>query len=98
MQYLCEIYNSVIGGKTPAAPSGRFENCGFSAAKLPQAERKPSATVWSESSRKDFLILLAVFGGGFRFFLFFGASAQYEVIGGVERRTPGIGHTLERQI
>ena len=25
MQYLCEIYNSVIGGKTPAAPSGRFE-------------------------------------------------------------------------
>ena len=25
MQYLCEIYNSVICGKTPAAPSGRFE-------------------------------------------------------------------------
>ena len=22
---MCEIYNSVIGGKTPAAPSGRFE-------------------------------------------------------------------------
>ena len=25
MQYLCEIYNGVIGGKIPAAPSGRFE-------------------------------------------------------------------------
>ena len=22
---MCEIYNGVIGGKTPAAPSGRFE-------------------------------------------------------------------------
>ena len=25
MQYLCEIYNGVIGGKTSAAPSGWFE-------------------------------------------------------------------------